>query len=225
MSKKIFVLGGWGIKPEILKPCFSEGAAYIDVNAVLPQVILHGTLVPEWKSKLYNLLFSGTPQGEITLAGWSTGAIVAYALADMVKPKRMVLLSATPSFCIRPGFPFGQKPASLRRMQAALRKDRLKTVRDFIGQCGLSPDTDMTSNASPEELLAGLQFLDQANLLPPDKAACETLLFHGTDDVIVPCGAGNYFSQHCGGRFYSFPGGHVFFLEDFRKIAQLVAGS
>ncbi|MDD5674657.1 MAG: hypothetical protein PHC61_10870, partial [Chitinivibrionales bacterium] len=165
MPEQPIVLGGWALKPQILAPCFGEDAVYIDINELMPQVVFGNALLTDWKDIIYSRVKQACGKSAPVLCGWSTGALLGFALAEWVRPKKLILISATPSFCRREGFPHGQKRATLISMREALFKDRVKTLSQFSANCGLPEGKSTFSDCPTEALLAGLVFLEQVNLL------------------------------------------------------------
>jgi pimeloyl-ACP methyl ester carboxylesterase len=222
MPEKRIVLGGWGVRPEILKTCFGDTAVYLDVNDLMPFMISRDSLEPDWKEILSSRIKPFCDARDLVLCGWSTGAIVAYAMAELLQPKKMVLISATPSFCCREGWRTGHKQALLASMRKSLQKNRNLTLDDFYRQCGAVIPDSSRPKCPNSSLIAGLWFLEHLDLRPVAPVPCETIFLHGTDDAIVPCAAGNYFSGAAGGNWFSFPGGHAFFTENSREISHLL---
>jgi pimeloyl-ACP methyl ester carboxylesterase len=214
MPDRIVVLGGWGISPCILKPVFGENAVYVDTNILIANCITQNRLIDNWQYMLRNFLqthYTIESLSDIALAGWSTGAIIASGIAQTISPRRLILLSATPSFCRRTGFKFGTKPSVLHAMKAGLRSDAASVMKNFYLQCGLSP-TGGADTYSTDALCDGLTFLEQVNLLPLIKMVCPTMLLHGIDDAVVPVDAGRLFNAQCNGTFFECKGPHAFFM-------------
>jgi surfactin synthase thioesterase subunit len=181
-----FVFGGWALPPFILSPVFGTDAIYIDANAIIPSLIDNGTLSDDWQQKLCDIvvkesILPGTPLG---IAGWSTGAMLAWSLADKLKPDAGVFISATPSFCKKreSGFLSGQKSSVLKSMRERLLIDPDTVVEKFYRQCGIpvqptpghsSPADQRNSKASTP--VAGVDL----SIKTPDSnkdPACEQLL-------------------------------------------------
>jgi surfactin synthase thioesterase subunit len=217
MVDRWIVFGGWGIAPAILRPLFNANTAFLDSTRIAESLIGNGTLVPDWKETMADRIkpqFPGKPYG---IAGWSTGAIMAWALADIMQPAAAIYLSATPSFCRIPGFPHGQHPSLLRTMRRRLAKEPAPVLDDFCEECGMSPKNCATfQNGLPiSSLIAGLYFLEQATLFPLEKPDYKALFLHGSRDTIVPATAGRYFSNQVGGVFEEFDGPHAFFTDQY----------
>jgi pimeloyl-ACP methyl ester carboxylesterase len=248
------VFGGWAVPPSVLKPVFGADAVYIDVNAIIPSLMNNGTLSDAWQQKLFDIvveepILHGAPLG---IAGWSTGAMLAWTVAGKLKPAAGVFISATPSFCRRSesGFLSGQRSSVLKSMREKLLIDPDDVVEEFYRQCGIAIQPmpvrsslfdHCTSTATPvagadssiktpdankgatcEQLLSGLNFLEQSTLLPVAKAGFPSFFIHGKNDTVIPIAAGRYFCTEAGGTFAECYGPHAFFLENPVELAKTI---
>jgi pimeloyl-ACP methyl ester carboxylesterase len=211
MADKWLVFGGWGMDAELLRPVFGDNGIYVDVNPLMPSLLDGATLRPDWAcivEREYARELKATSQ----IAGWSTGAIVACSLARRGRPGKMVLLSATPSFCRREGFKFGWKPGVLVAMRERLAVPHNVVLRDFLAAAGLPPDHAGRAVCNADTLIAGLLFLEQAILLGiSSEVICPCLVLHGNVDGIVPHQAGAALAHAIGAQFRLVDGGHAFF--------------
>jgi hypothetical protein len=219
MPDKWLVFGGWSLPPEILSPVFGDSATYIDLNPMFCDIIINETLKENWNEIIFNKIKQIIPRQDINIAGWSTGAFIAFALSGWVKPQKMALLSASPSFCKRDGFIFGPDRSVVKAMRRQLRRNRISTLENFHEQCGLNNKTGLSDKYSVEELDLGLQFLEHIFLFPLQKPLCPTLLFHGKEDAIIPWRAGEFFAREIGATKTILSGGHVFFLDDSNTLS------
>ena len=213
MSNNWLVFGGWSLPPDILSPIFGNNSTYIDVNSLFGDIIIKETLKENWNEIIFDKIKQVIPRQDINIAGWSTGAFFAYALTGSVKPQKMALLSASPSFCKRDGFIFGPDRGVVRAMRRQLKRNKFSVLENFQQQCGLKNHTGLSDKYSVKELDLGLQFLENIYLHPLQKPVCPTLLFHGKEDAIIPCEAGEFLARETGAANTILPGGHVFFLE------------
>jgi surfactin synthase thioesterase subunit len=211
------VLGGWAVAPEILRPVFGvEGVVYVDVNELTPLLVGPGEVLrPDWRARAVEFLLArGAKVGGFSLAGWSTGAMVAASVAGILRPRGLALLSWAGSFCGGEG---GWSPRVIRRMKRKLAEDPAPVRADFVDRCrdpGDGPiDRTCLEKAYPAESLgAGLDFLEHYRRDPSaDRAGCPVLAFHGRDDKIVLPGAGRASAESAGALFAEFRGGHLFF--------------
>jgi surfactin synthase thioesterase subunit len=219
------VFGGWALRPKILLPLFGPGAALIDTNELMPDLVRNGSLVKNWTDVLAGHVLPLIPDRPFGIAGWSTGSLLAYALAQRVSPACGAFISATPSFCRRPGFPHGWKPSTLTSMRRELSTDPRKVLAQVYRQCGGNSGDfgpEVTAEYALERLTAGLLFLEQANLLPVEHLPFPALFLHGRADSIIPAGAGRYFSDAAGGTFIDFDGPHAFFTNQYHEISRSI---
>jgi pimeloyl-ACP methyl ester carboxylesterase len=217
------LFGGWALPPAILRPLFVDNTVYFDANTITPCLVDNDILSADWQQRLYDIVTNELPvtSASLGIAGWSTGAMLAWSLANRIKPAAGVFISATPSFCRcrETGFLFGQKSSILRSMRERLSHDVDAVVRDFREQCGIAENPSDVEHFSPDKLVSGLQFLEQATLLPVNRASFPSLFIHGKHDSIIPAGAGRYFCTQAGGTFAEFKGPHAFFFHDPAPVA------
>jgi surfactin synthase thioesterase subunit len=214
MEPKWVVFGGWSLPPEMLKPLFGEQSIYIDVNHLFHQVINNDALIDRWPDRLLDAVMPLLPDNELRLAGWSTGSFFAYALAGLLQPSRLALLSGSLSFCNQGGYRFGQETSTLKIMRRQLKRDRISVLKDFQHQCGLSDYSPFAEKYSPEALFAGLVFLEHVDMSQFPKPLCTTHVFHGKEDAIIPFRAGEFLAKEIGAKIAILPGGHVFFMDE-----------
>jgi pimeloyl-ACP methyl ester carboxylesterase len=213
MPDKWVVFGGWALKPDLLRPLFGDNSIYVDINDMMPSLVEHGKLRPDWVDTTRAKTVFADRQADYDLAGWSTGAIVACGLAMTVPVERLVLLSSTPSFCNREGFTFGQRPGVLDVMRRGLMKPGNNVVDDFGIRSGISGAAQIKLAHDPKNLVDGLHFLEQVNLLPILKRVeAVTRVFHGDKDPIVQPEAGKMLAEAIGAQFSLVPGRHAFFM-------------
>ncbi len=223
MSEMV-VLSGWGIKPDLLKPVFGNSACYCDLNKLMPLLFEENRLRNDWIGIAASRINDITPDGKITITGWSTGAIIAWAVAPLLSPDKICLLSAAPSFCRTPQFKHGMRVSVIDGMIDALQTDPQKTLLRFHKRCGIQPDSSVLSHYSSDELLCGLRFLREVNLYPvrPLTTITPPLFLHGKDDLIISPQAAALFSKEAHGIFYELPGPHAFFTQNSTETTDLL---
>jgi len=225
MTNSLVVIGGWAVDPAVLRPIFGNQATYIDINHLMPSIVCDQGLISDWKQKLKDLLSPYLATG-VTLAGWSTGAIAAAAVAGLVNISKLVLLSATPSFCRRDSFRYGMRPQIVRNMITSIKEDKETVLKRFYYQCGFTDISFDHSQYSIEELTCGLQFLMQADLLSIATlrdSSCQIHCLHGSEDRIIPSEAGNFLCQRLGGNWYQLNGPHAFFCNKDLETENIIA--
>jgi pimeloyl-ACP methyl ester carboxylesterase len=224
MAKRWIVFSGWAVDPGVLAPLFPSTAILLNSCSVISGLLSSNVLRADWKERLVEQSGLPFPLGTYGIAGWSTGAMLAYALACAVHPDVCVLISATPSFCRTKDFPFGYKLSVMRAMREGLQHSPDKVINAFHAKCGLSRE-DAPANIPSlplNELIAGLHFLEQAVLFPVEQLTCPTLVLHGREDAIVPFQAGRFFSEKINGTFASFQGPHAFFNARYEQTRHTI---
>ncbi len=137
VADRVVLLGGWAIPPRILDRFSGPETMRIDVNELMPSLVTGGKLRADWESAVADIVNQQAKRQPFGIVGWSTGALMAYAAAKRLKPQSVLFISATPSFCRRPGFPVGQRPAVLKAMREKLLTEPEEVLRKFNEQCGI----------------------------------------------------------------------------------------
>ena len=219
---KWIVFGGWACPPTLLEDIFGKAAQYIDVNLLIPSLIENGRLAANWKERIAMQFRDQTNGGAFSIAGWSTGALPAYALAAQCTPTSALYLSPTASFCRREQWEYGAERSALRSMRLRLAGDQEGTLKDFFVNAQLrSPFPDPMAYSS-SHLRDGLIFLEQATLLPLSLQPYSSIVAHGVKDRIIPYAAGKLFASAIGARLVRLNAGHAVFQEAPEKIAALL---
>lgn len=212
------VFGGWAVEPKVLAPLFGKEACYIDINILMPKIFDCNLLKENWVDIVLNETDLARKKIK-RIAGWSTGAMLAYAVAQRAIPEELFLLSATPSFCRTSSFRFGIRSSVLDQMICALRDDPDTMLGSFYKSCGLEQH-DRFRKYSALELRSGLLFLKQADLHPLSPQTIKPLFLGGRDDEIVPRAASIYFSEKTGGVHLEFGGPHAFFVDQGVEVVR-----
>ncbi|MCX7726907.1 MAG: hypothetical protein N2053_08665 [Chitinispirillaceae bacterium] len=212
------VLGGWAIEPDVLKPIFGDISTYIDINPIMNKIITKGRVCNNWRDICTKEILSFTNSTEF-IVGWSTGAIIAMGCILQLRPRALVLLSATPSFCRNSIFKHGIKPIVLQKMREKLIETPEEVISDFIKKCGFKEKEKLNIQWTKEELLCGLYFLEQITILE-EQLCCNPLFIHGTNDEIVPFSAGEFLHKKYGGSFLTLNAPHACFLNNEREITE-----
>lgn len=164
------------------------------------------------------------------LLGWSLGGQVAIplALAENLSVERLILMSTTPCFCQKGDWAHGLPVTQVRTMKRQLQRAYLKTLGDFFdlqfssGELSAERRREVLAFAvrpsriaDPENCIDALEILSSEDLrdsLP--SLTCQTLVLHGSNDQIIPCGAGEYLAETIqGARFHCLQGiGHAPFI-------------
>lgn len=171
------------------------------------------------------------------VCGWSLGGLVALRLATQ-HPSRvaaLALVSTTPCFVQRPGWPHAMADATLAQFVQELREDPAKTVRRFVNLNALGgpKSRDRTRELAAlfaerggppaESLAAGLALLRETDLRE-EVARIEqpAVAIHGGRDRLAPVGAGRWLaSRLASARFVEIPdAAHLPFVSHCDEVAQ-----
>ena len=150
------------------------------------------------------------PKGA-TVCGWSLGGLIAQHLAHRHPDRvaRLALVSTTPCFAARPGWPHGMKTAALRTFTEGLENNRDVMLKRFVAMNALNGPqgreavrmfTARLAERGPPsdaDLAITLDWLRDIDLRPQTKGLqVPTALVHGGRDIIVPVGAGRWLAQN-----------------------------
>jgi pimeloyl-[acyl-carrier protein] methyl ester esterase len=172
-----------------------------------------------------------------SVCGWSLGGLIATRLATR-HPSRAValaLVSTTPSFVQRDGWPHAMARETLAAFAEGLRTQPAKTIRAFVNlnalggphardrMRGLAALLVERGTPSAETLAAGLALLHAADLR--DEVAtidCPAAVIHGARDALAPVGAGRWLAGALPfARFLEIPdGAHLPFVSHTEAVAQ-----
>ncbi len=205
----LVLLHGWSLSGW----AFCELAACLpDFRLLLPDLPGHGGSSPVPTPSLPSLAddlvtwLSAVAPGPVTLGGWSLGGTLAMELAarQSVPVERLLLLGTTPRFTCGADWPHGLPATQVRALARNLERDFVATLGDFFAQTFIPGEVDAerlrtirTLAVRPAGLpdavcatacLKLLERHDQRQLPPAIKIPA--LVIHGTDDQIVPIGAG-----------------------------------
>jgi pimeloyl-[acyl-carrier protein] methyl ester esterase len=180
--------------------------------------------------------------GRYALAGWSLGAQFALDLTSAMPAavERLALIAATPRFLSGPGWSCGTPPALLARLEARLRADPARALRDFLALQvrGCAPRTAARSLAvlrhalsahgmpHPQALACGLERLRASDLRPAlHLVKVPALVVAGRLDAITRAAAGRSLARALPrGRYVEFRrAAHVPFLAQPARFAALLA--
>ena len=205
----LLLLHGWSLSGL----AFVELADHLeDFRLLLPDLPGHGGSSPPSMATLSALAddlsvwLTAVAPGPVMAGGWSLGGMLAMELAARpgVAVERLLLIGTTPRFTAGDDWPFGLPATQVRALARNLERrfvatlgdflamtfvqgevdaDRMRAIRNFAIQPGGLPDP-----GSAAALLGLLEHHDQRQL--PATLACPALIIHGSDDRIVPVGAG-----------------------------------
>ncbi len=161
------------------------------------------------------LFFERLCLSEVTLLGWSLGALVALASYPAVRERlaSLVLVSGTSKYCSSPDYPHGLPPKEPRSLSLLLKRNPHKAMYGFHrtmftdelhsekGFEAFERDVlPLLPPPSPEVMVPVLQTLETADVRPVLSSIREpVLLIHGDRDLICPVDSSRYMSTQISG--------------------------
>lgn len=185
------------------------------------------------------LWMEGLQLNDVRLLGWSLGGQIALRLAGLAKHRlsRLLLVSTTPRFVADEEWTHGQDAKQVRIMARGLQRRFSRTLTDFFNQQFGEQEIDaarrqrLGENLSPtvvppqqEAALGALETLRTGDLRRDlTELEVPALVVHGTEDKIIPLGAGRCLADSLpGARFQPFEqAGHAPFLSRPEELFQL----
>lgn len=180
-------------------------------------------------------LLEGLPDEPVILVGWSLGGMLSMRLAaghpDRVQG--LVLLSSTPCFRMRAGWPHGCEDEVFERFREALESNAPRLLDRFFALMLQGEELDRrqyvdiarqaVDKRCPPSIVGlrdGLRLLDELDLRGLlTGIRVPTLVVHGEHDAVTPVGAGRYLAGHIpGARLVTLPGGHAPHLASSRQF-------
>jgi len=205
----LILLHGWSLSGL----AFSELAESLpDFRLILPDLPGHGGSSPPSMATLAGLAddlaiwLSTVAPGPLLLGGWSLGGMLAMELAARLEVlvERLLLIGTTPRFTAGADWPHGLPATQVRALARNLERRFAATLGDFLAMTFASGEVDaarmrairnfaiqpagLPDPGSAAALLGLLEHHDQRRL--PVMLGCPALVIHGSDDRIVPVGAG-----------------------------------
>jgi len=203
----LVLLHGWGLHGAVFAPLVERLATRLRLHVVdLPG---HGHSRGQALAGLDATVdaIAGAVPANALLAGWSLGGLLALRLAvrHPARVRGLALLSATPCFVRRPGWPHAMAPETLAAFADDLASDAAATLRrclhlhvqggaDARGRARALA-TLLASRGPPATaaLQAGLALLRESDLREEvPRVAVPATVVHGARDALVPIGAGRW---------------------------------
>jgi pimeloyl-[acyl-carrier protein] methyl ester esterase len=147
---------------------------------------------------------------EIALLGWSLGGMVALEMVERLgeRLKKLILISTTPCFVQRDGWPHGQPASRVNALSRRFRRDPAAALEGFFLQQfdGETKQGSLVQTCKHELFdlaplplasagLGGLSTLCDADLRELSPRCLPTLIMHGRCDAIIPPAAGEYLAR------------------------------
>jgi predicted esterase len=222
MSKCTLVFGGWSLSPSLLEGCFGKNCTFVDSNTIMPFLFDNNKKLYNTWPEIIKRHLQLSDSLLYDLAGWSTGAMIALALASILQVSRMTLISPTLSFCRRDNFHHGTHPVVLRTMREQLQQHPQTVLEKFYRSCGFNETVKPVSTYSIEQLTFGLHFLEQVDLTKTVRASSNTTIIHGCNDVVIPFSAAEATAGICAGTLRCINAGHAVFYGRETEIANYI---
>jgi hypothetical protein len=222
MSKNTLVFGGWSLSPALLEGCFGQDCTYIDSNEIMPFLFDKNNNLKNTWSLIVKQHLQLSDTLHYHLAGWSTGAMIALALASILQVQTLTLISPTVSFCRREGFRHGTHPSVLRSMREQLQQHPQNVLEKFYRSCDFDEIFTPDSTYTVQQLTLGLHFLEQADLTKTVCTCSNTNIIHGRNDAIIPYSAAATTAGVCGGTLHCINAGHAVFYGRETEIANYI---
>lgn len=197
MSLQFFMIPGWASSPivfDFLRPIcekFGKIKTFSWLDAIGKEPFLH--------QKIQDC------SDEIILIGWSLGAAATLRAASEFpdKIKGIILFAATPKLPHTEDLP-GADPRVCRAMQIRLRKDPENLLNEFATNSCFPMFNERFNQAFVKNALLqdallldkGLAYLNQSDWREGvSKISAHTLIFHGSQDKIVPIAAAHWLAK------------------------------
>jgi pimeloyl-[acyl-carrier protein] methyl ester esterase len=201
----LVLLHGWGLSSRIWQPVRERLAAHYTLHLIdLPGHGRSRDVAFATLGELAAAVMPCVPPGAM-LCGWSLGGLVAQSIAARQPVGRLVLVSSTPSFVARDGWPHAMAAETLVNFAEGLASDWRATLGNFIRLNALGGSRSREAirslatalagqgDPAPEALARGLELLRDTDLREQAAAiAAPTLVIHGARDKLTPVEAGRW---------------------------------
>lgn len=230
----LVMLHGWGMHGGVFKPWGQHLARKYSVVAVdLPghgdSASYSGFADLEQHTNYIPQALDAVLREGVVLAGWSLGGLLALQLAIRYPRyiKQLVLVSATPCFCMRADWRAGVAPEVLAQFTQELQENYRLTLSRFLALQFMGSREQKENLRRARELVfakpaprhdmlqQGLHLLEKTDLREQVQAVCcPTIVLNGERDSLVPSAAAQYLAEHlANGRCVILKGaGHAPFL-------------
>lgn len=198
----LVLLHGWGLHSGVFEPLCRQLAQRYRLHLVdLPGYgRSRESELPASMAELADALVKSTPAAA-TWLGWSLGGQISL-LAVQRSPahiRRLILVSATPSFVARADWPAAMSPDVFSEFAGGLQKDWRGTLARFIALLAADPRSDremlrqlrdrliLRGEPAPVALTSGLKWLRDNDLrLSLPRLRTKALIIQGDRDRLVP---------------------------------------
>ncbi|MBL0143388.1 MAG: pimeloyl-ACP methyl ester esterase BioH [Betaproteobacteria bacterium] len=203
----LVMLHGWGLHGGVWDALASSLAGSFRLHLVDLPGHGHSRGVPlAGLDAVVDAVADSTPEAAI-VCGWSLGGLVALRLATRhpSRARTLALVSTTPCFAQREGWPHAMARETLEAFAEGLRAEPARTIRSFVNLSALGgPHARermrelaalLLERGAPsvETLAAGLGVLRDTDLREEVGAIDRpALVIHGGRDALAPVGAGRW---------------------------------
>lgn len=203
----LVLLHGWGLHGGVWNPLVETLSAKFRLHAFdLPGHGYSSFMPLRGFDAAVDEIASVMPQGSL-LCGWSLGGLLAQriALRYPARVRALALVSSTPCFVERPGWPDAMKLETLAGFAAGLRTDFEATLKTFVALNALGGANSrpaMRALASellsrgvpdPSALDVGLDMLRDTDLRDETRSIAQrAIVVHGARDALAPVAAGRW---------------------------------
>lgn len=205
MVQPTIFISGWAHGAEVMRPLASalgtESAVCVSPAELGAEGAAADGLSPYAAALASRLRTLPAP---VTLAGWSTGGMIALetALAAPERVSRLVLLAATARFSAADGYACGLPAGNLRALAAGVARMPAAALKGFL-ELAAAPEALAPAELAgrlaaalaqgTESLKGGLAYLRDCDLrgrVGGLRVPC--LAVHGREDRVVSCGASEF---------------------------------
>ena len=203
----LVLLHGWGLHGGVWNPLVETLAKKFRVHAFdLPGHGYSSFMPLRSLDAAVDELAAAMPQGSL-LCGWSLGGLVAQRIAIRypARVRALALVSTTPCFVERAGWPHAMKLETLAGFAAGLRTDFEATLKTFVALNALGGTesrpamralaAELLSRGAPDPsaLDVGLAIVRDTDLRDDAPSIAQrAIIVHGARDALAPVAAGRW---------------------------------
>ena len=138
-----------------------------------------------------------------TLTTWSMSSIIALGVIDKIQAKKIILYS--------PAFKF-EAIEELKMLRQNIIQNKDVALKLFARKCGIPKDLINTSYYTTQELLAGLDFLENTEIKPPQVPPnTKVIVVYGENDKIISPDSSKFVAEKLGVKAVMIENGEHFF--------------
>ncbi len=232
------LLHGWGLHGGVWSPVAQALAARHRVHAIdLPGHGHSAATAFAGLESAADAVAEAIPEASL-VCGWSLGGLVALAVALRypARVRALALVSTTPCFVAREGWPHAMAPATLAQFAAGLREAPEATIATFVrlnalGAPGgreaaraLAREVSSRGAPDPASLAAGLRALGETDLRGElARVRVPAVVVHGRRDRLAPVEAGRRLAAGLArSRLFELEAAHLPFVSHPREFVAAI---